>query len=99
MPEIKINILRCEFLMNTEYSGTAPHKFPHPSGQAPEWGGEAEFHLKLADVQTVASKLADLPKDALLYISGYAEGQRDAIERQKDQLHHSALLQDTRPGA
>jgi len=44
---------------------------------------------KLADVQTVASKLADLPKDALLYISGYVEGRRDATEQQKDLLHHS----------
>lgn len=37
---------------------------------------------KLADVRTVANKLADLPKDALLYISGYVEGCRDAVERQ-----------------
>ena len=32
---------------------------------------------KLADVQTVADKLADLPQEALLYIAGYAEGFRD----------------------
>lgn len=32
---------------------------------------------KLADVKTVANKLADLPKEALLYIAGYAEGCRD----------------------
>ena len=33
---------------------------------------------KLADVQVVASKLANLPEKALLYIAGYAEGVRDA---------------------
>lgn len=32
---------------------------------------------KLADAQTIADKLADLPKEALLYIAGYAEGCRD----------------------
>ena len=32
---------------------------------------------KLADVQNVASKLANLPEKALLYIAGYAEGVRD----------------------
>ena len=32
---------------------------------------------KLADVQTVADNLALLPKEALLYIAGYAEGRRD----------------------
>lgn len=46
--------------------------------------------IKLADVQTVANKLSDLPKDALLYISGYVEGRRDAMERQKDQKTSSA---------
>ena len=55
--------------------------------------------VKLADVQTVANKLADLPKDALLYISGYVEGRRDAMERQMDQLHHSAPHPDARPSA
>lgn len=37
---------------------------------------------KLADVQTVANKLADLPRDALIYISGYVEGCRGTVERQ-----------------
>lgn len=32
---------------------------------------------KLADAKSVANKLADLPKEALLYIAGYAEGCRD----------------------
>lgn len=32
---------------------------------------------KLADVQTVADKLAGLPRDALIYISGYSDGRRD----------------------
>lgn len=29
---------------------------------------------KLSDAQTVAEKLTGLPKEALLYIAGYAEG-------------------------
>lgn len=37
---------------------------------------------KLVDVRIVANKLADSPKDALLYISGYVEGCRDVVERQ-----------------
>lgn len=32
---------------------------------------------KLADARTVAENLAGLPKEALLYIAGYAEGYRD----------------------
>lgn len=32
---------------------------------------------KLVDVQTVADKLSDLPKEALIYIAGYVEGCRD----------------------
>jgi hypothetical protein len=55
--------------------------------------------VKLADVQTVADKLAGLPEDALLYVSGYVEGRRDAMERQKDQLLHSAPPSDAQPGA
>ena len=53
---------------------------------------------KLADAQTVASKLADLPKDALLYISGYVKGRCDATEQQKDQPHHSPQM-DAQPSA
>ena len=32
---------------------------------------------KLADAKSVAEKLAELPKNALIYIAGYAEGCRD----------------------
>ena len=32
---------------------------------------------KLADAQSIADNLALLPKEALLYIAGYAEGRRD----------------------
>lgn len=53
---------------------------------------------KLADTQTVASKLADLPKDALFYISGYVEGRRDAVTQQKNRPHHSPQPDD-RPNA
>ncbi len=53
--------------------------------------------VKLADAQTVANKLADLPKDALIYISGYVEGRHD--RERKDHLHHSAPPPDIRPSA
>jgi hypothetical protein len=36
---------------------------------------------RLADAQSIADNLALLPKDALLYIAGYAEGCRDRPAR------------------
>ena len=38
---------------------------------------------KLADARTVAENLAGLPKEALLYIAGYAEGCRDKPNRKR----------------
>ena len=38
---------------------------------------------KLSDAQTVANKLTGLPKEALLYISVYAEGFRDKPTRKR----------------
>lgn len=38
---------------------------------------------KLADVQRVSDKLTGLPKDALIYIAGYAEGRRDNPKRSR----------------
>lgn len=35
----------------------------------------------LADAQSIADNLALLPKEALLYIAGYAEGRRDRPAR------------------
>lgn len=35
---------------------------------------------KLADAQVIADKLVGLPKEALIYIAGYAEGCRDRPE-------------------
>lgn len=32
---------------------------------------------KLADARNVAEKLSGLPRDALIYISGYSDGRRD----------------------
>lgn len=39
---------------------------------------------KLSDAQTVAEKLTGLPKEALLYIAGYAEGCRDKPNGEKE---------------
>lgn len=38
---------------------------------------------RLADAQSIADNLALLPKDALLYIAGYAEGYRDRPARKR----------------
>lgn len=40
---------------------------------------------KLADVQTIADKLAMLPRETLIYIAGYAEGARDKQSKKPDQ--------------
>lgn len=37
----------------------------------------------LADAQSIADNLALLPKEALLYIAGYAEGRRDRPARKR----------------
>ena len=38
---------------------------------------------RVSDAQTVANKLTGLPKEALLYIAGYAEGCRDKPTRKR----------------
>lgn len=38
---------------------------------------------KVSEVQAVADKLAELPKEALLYIAGYTEGVRDKPKKKK----------------
>ena len=44
---------------------------------------------KLSDAQTVANKLTGLPKEALLYIAGYAEGCRDKPTRKRRKKERS----------
>ena len=34
---------------------------------------------RVSDAQIIADRLVGLPKEALLYIAGYAEGYRDSI--------------------
>lgn len=38
---------------------------------------------RVGDAQAIADKLADLPKEALLYIAGYAEGCRDGAGKKR----------------
>lgn len=38
---------------------------------------------KISDTQNVADRLAGLPKEALIYIAGYAEGCRDKPRRKR----------------
>lgn len=51
---------------------------------------------KLADAQSIADNLALLPKEAFLYIAGYAEGRRDrpAQKRRKKSINGE---KETRP--
>lgn len=44
---------------------------------------------KVSEAQAVADKLAELPKEALLYIAGYAEGCRDKPKRRKKPREHT----------
>lgn len=37
---------------------------------------------KLIDTQTIADKLANLPKEALIYIAGYSEGYKDKLGKE-----------------
>lgn len=47
-------------------------------------GGDAMIDLKkLEDAQVVADSLSGLPKEALIYIAGYAEGWRDKPKRKR----------------
>ena len=50
---------------------------------------------KLSDAKTVAEKLTGLPKEALLYIAGYAEGCRDKPNRKRRKKEQTN--QDCRP--
>lgn len=52
---------------------------------------------KLADARTVAENLAGLPKEALLYIAGYAEGVRDKPKRRKKAQQKANEEKEARP--
>ena len=52
---------------------------------------------KLSDAQTVANKLTGLPKEALLYIAGYAEGCRDRPTRKRRKGEKTNGESDSRP--
>ncbi|SCJ78112.1 Uncharacterised protein [uncultured Clostridium sp.] len=52
---------------------------------------------KLADARTVAENLAGLPKEALLYIAGYAEGVRDKPKRRKKVQQKANEEKEARP--
>ena len=52
---------------------------------------------RLADAQSIADNLALLPKDALLYIAGYAEGVRDKPKRRKKVQQKSNEEKEARP--
>ncbi len=52
---------------------------------------------KLADAQVVAERLTGLPKEALLYIAGYAEGCRDKPNRKRRKKEQTNGEKEARP--
>lgn len=52
---------------------------------------------KLADARTVAENLAGLPKEALLYIAGYADGYRDRPARRRKKKESTNGEKEARP--
>lgn len=53
---------------------------------------------RVSDAQTVAEKLTGLPKEALLYIAGYAEGCRDKPNRKRRKKEQTNGEKEARPG-
>ena len=51
----------------------------------------------LADAQSLADNLALLPKEALLYIAGYAEGRRDRPARKRKKKDSTNGKKEARP--
>lgn len=52
---------------------------------------------KVSDAQTVAEKLTKLPKEALLYIAGYAEGCRDRPAQKRKKKDSTNGEKEARP--
>lgn len=52
---------------------------------------------RVSDAQTVAEKLTGLPKEALLYIAGYAEGCRDRPARKCKKKESTNEEKEARP--
>ena len=52
---------------------------------------------KLADARIVAEYLSGLPKEALLYIAGYAEGCRDRPARKRKKKENTNGEKESRP--
>lgn len=52
---------------------------------------------KLADARIVAENLSGLPKEALLYIAGYAEGCRDRPARKRKKKENTNGEKESRP--
>lgn len=48
---------------------------------------------KLSDAQAIADKLANLPKEALIYIAGYSEGYKDKLGKETTTLPHPSSEQ------
>lgn len=52
---------------------------------------------KLSDAQTIADNLSGLPKEALLYIAGYAEGFRDRPKKKRRKKEQTNGETEPRP--
>lgn len=52
---------------------------------------------RVSDAQIIADRLVGLPKEALLYIAGYAEGYRDRPTRKRKKKDSTNGEKDARP--
>ena len=52
---------------------------------------------RVSDAQIIADRLVGLPKEALLYIAGYAEGYRDRPARKRKKKDSTNGEKDARP--
>lgn len=52
---------------------------------------------KVSEAQAVADKLAEPPKEALLYIAGYTEGVRDKTNRKRRKTEKTNGEKEARP--
>ena len=67
-------------------------------GQNENGGEPISINLdRVSDAQIIADRLVGLPKEALLYIAGYAEGVRDKPKRRKKVQQKANEEKEARP--
>lgn len=67
-------------------------------GQNENGGEPMSINLdRVSDAQIIADRLVGLPKEALLYIAGYAEGYRDRPARKRKKKESANGEKEARP--